>query len=49
MHAPTRRLISAHNLEVLADEDAMRPVPTDAVDLKRAVGQLHDTVNDALG
>src|SRR6266513_2085862 len=40
-------LVGADDLEVLVDEDVVRPVDTDVVDLVLAVAQLHDTVDDA--
>src|SRR5712691_13128534 len=40
-------LLGADDIEVLADEDVVRPVHSDVVDLVIAVAQLHDTVNDA--
>src|ERR1700674_410112 len=42
-----RRLIGADGLEVLVDEDVVRPVDADVVDLVLAVAQLHNTVDDA--
>jgi hypothetical protein len=42
-----RRLLGADDLEVLVDEDVMRPVDADVVDLVLAVAQLHNTVDDA--
>src|SRR4029077_18244852 len=39
-------LIGAEDLEVLADEDVVRPVDADVVDLVLAVAQLHNTVDD---
>src|SRR5580704_3725377 len=40
-------LVGADDLEVLVDEDVVRPVDTDVVDLVLAAAQLHDTVDDA--
>jgi hydroxymethylbilane synthase len=42
-----RGLVGADNREVLVDEDVVRPVDADVVDLVLAVAQLHDTVHDA--
>ena len=47
MYALPRRLVSADDLEVLVDEDVVRPVDADVVDLVLAVAQLHHTVDDA--
>src|ERR1700685_33384 len=41
-----RPLVSADDLEVLVDEDVVRPVDADVVDLVLAVAQLHNTVDD---
>ena len=41
------RLEGADDLEVLADEDVVRPVDADVVGLVLAVAQLHNTVDDA--
>jgi hydroxymethylbilane synthase len=41
------RLVGANHREVLVDEDVVRPVDADVVDLVLAVAQLHDTVHDA--
>ena len=41
------RLVAADDLVVLVDEDAVRPVYADVVDLVLAVVQLHDTVDNA--
>src|SRR5712692_1634469 len=41
------QLIGADDLEVPVDEDVVRPVDADVVDLVLAVAQLHDTVDDA--
>ena len=49
MYALPWRLVGADDLEVLVDEDVVRPVDTDVVDLVLAVAQLHDTVDDAPG
>jgi len=40
-------LVGAHDLEVLVDEDVVRPVDADVVDLVFSVAQLHNTVDDA--
>jgi hypothetical protein len=40
-------LEGADDVEVLVDEDVVRPVDADVVDLVLTVAQLHDTVNDA--
>ena len=40
-------LVGADDLEVLVDEDVVRPVDADVVDLILAVAQLHNTVDDA--
>src|SRR6266567_3479331 len=40
------RLLGADDLEVLVDEDVVRPVDADVVDLVLAVAQLHNTVDD---
>src|SRR5215203_5781710 len=40
------RLVGADGLEVLVDEDMVRPVDADVVNLVLAVAQLHDTVHD---
>jgi hypothetical protein len=42
-----RRLVGADDLEVLVDEDVVRPVDADVVDLVLAVTQLHDAINDS--
>ena len=41
------RLLGAHDLEVLVDEDVVRPVDADDVDVVLAVAQPHDTVDGA--
>jgi hypothetical protein len=41
------RLLGADDLEVLVDEDVVRPVDADVVDVVVAVAQLHNTVYDA--
>jgi ABC-type polysaccharide/polyol phosphate transport system ATPase subunit len=46
MHA-SPRLVGADDLEVLVDEDVVRPVEADVVDLVLAVAQLHNTVDEA--
>jgi hypothetical protein len=43
------RLIGADDLEVVVDEDVVRPVDADAVYLILAVAQLYNTVDDAPG
>jgi len=40
-------LIGTDDGEVLVDEDVVRPVDADVVDLVLAVTQLHNTVDDA--
>src|SRR5450432_542764 len=40
-------LVGADDLEALVDEDVVRPVDADVVDLVLAVTDLHDTVDDA--
>ena len=40
-------LVGADDLEVLVDEDMVRPVDADVVALILAVAQLHNTVDDA--
>ncbi len=47
MYALPRRLVGADDLEVLVDEDVVRPVDADVVGLVLAVAQLHNTVDDA--
>ena len=42
-----KRSKGADDLEVLVDEDVVRPVDPDVVDVVLAVAQLHDTVDDA--
>ena len=42
-------LVGADDLEVLVDEDVMRPVDADVVDLVLAVAQLYHAVDDASG
>jgi len=42
-----RRLLGTDNLEVLVDEDVVRPANSDEVDVVLAVAQLHHTVDDA--
>src|ERR1700730_1438639 len=41
------RLVGADDLEVLVDEDMVRPADADVVDLVLAIAQLHNTVDDA--
>ena len=41
------RSIGADDLEVLVDEDVVRPVDADVVDLVLAAAQLHNAVDDA--
>jgi hypothetical protein len=43
----TDHSVGADDLEVLADEDVVRPVDADVVDLVVAVAELHNTVDDA--
>src|ERR1700694_780566 len=40
-------LVGTDDLEALVDEDVVRPVDADVVDLVLAVAQLHNTVDDA--
>src|SRR5436309_15470248 len=47
MYALPRRLVGADDLEVLVDEDVVRPVDADVVHLVLATAQLHHTVDDA--
>ena len=48
MYALLRHLrIGADDLEVLVDEDVVRPFDGDVVDLVLTVAQLHNTVDDA--
>src|SRR5438876_9991534 len=47
MYALPWRLVGADDLEVLVDEDVVRPVDADVVDLVLAAAQLHNTVDDA--
>jgi hypothetical protein len=42
-------LVGSEHFEVLADEDVMRPVDADVVDLVSAVAQLDDPIDDAAG
>jgi hypothetical protein len=42
-----RLLLCAHDLEVLVDEDVVRPIDADVVDLVLAVAKLQHTVDDA--
>src|ERR1700722_9506776 len=42
-----RRLKGADYLEVVGDEDVVRPVHADIVDLIFAFTQIHDTVDDS--
>src|SRR3989454_9400951 len=49
MYALPWRLVGADDLEVLVDEDVVRPVDADVVDLVLAVAQLHNTVDDPPG
>jgi hypothetical protein len=41
------QLVGADDLEVLVDEDVVRPVDADVVNLVLAVARLHNTVDDA--
>ena len=43
----TATLFGADDLEFLVDEDVVRPVDADVVDLVLAVAQLHNAVDDA--
>ena len=43
----TWRLDGADDIEFLVDEDVVRPVDADVVNLVLAVAQLHNTVDDA--
>src|SRR6266852_54078 len=47
MYALPWRLVGADDREVLVDEDVVRPVDADVVDLVLAVAQLDNTVDDA--
>src|SRR5436190_11362318 len=47
IHRRWARSIGADDLEVLVDEDVVRPADADVVDLVLAVAQLHNTVDDA--
>ena len=40
-------LVGADDREVLVDEDVVRPVDADVVNLELTVAELHDTVDDA--
>ena len=42
-------LLGAEDLEVLVDEDVVRPVYADVVDLVFAGAQLHNMIDDAPG
>ena len=44
---PWRLVAGADDFEVLVDEDVVRPVDAEAVDLVLAVAEHHDTVDDA--
>ena len=46
-HGLRRRLLRADDFEVLIEEDVVRPVDPDVVDVVLAVAQLHDAVDDA--
>jgi hypothetical protein len=46
-HGLLRRLVGANDFAVLVDEDVVRPVDADVVDLVLAVAQFHDTVDNA--
>src|ERR1700689_258744 len=43
--SPDTRLLGADDLEVLIEEDMVRPVDPDVVDVVVTVAQLHDTVD----
>jgi hypothetical protein len=45
--SPRGMLEGADDLEVLVDEDVVRPVDADVVNLVLAVAQLNNTVDDA--
>ena len=45
--AHLRRLLGADDLEVLVDEDVVRPVDADVVDFVLAAAQLHNPVDHA--
>src|SRR6202171_1531670 len=47
MYALPWRLLGADDLEVLVDEDVVRPVDADVLDLVLAVALLYNTVDDA--
>ncbi|MDQ1663943.1 MAG: hypothetical protein QOJ68_3923 [Blastococcus sp.] len=47
MELRDRVLVGADDREGLVDEDVMRPVDADVVDLVLAIAQLHDMVDDA--
>src|SRR5205085_9736665 len=49
MYALPWRLVGADDVEVLVDEDVVRPVDADAVHLVLAVAQLYDAVDDSPG
>ncbi len=42
-------LVCADDLEILVDEDVVRPVDADVVNLVLPVAQLHNTVDNAPG
>src|ERR1700742_3123408 len=46
MYALQWRLVGADDLDVLGDEDVVRPVDANVVDLVLAVAQLYNTVDD---
>src|ERR1700694_3419851 len=45
--APPEALVGADHREVLVDEDVVRPVDADVVNLVLAAAKLHNTVDDA--
>src|ERR1700691_4343590 len=47
MYALPWRLVGADDLEVLVDEDVVRPVDADIVDLVLTIAQLHHTVDNS--
>ena len=47
MHGLPQWLVGTDDLEVLADEDVVRPVDADVVDLVLTVAQQHTAVDDA--
>jgi hypothetical protein len=47
LRRPRRLVVGTNNLEVLVDEDVVRPVDADVVDLVVAAAQLYDTIDDS--